>query len=270
MVQTAQPLLRYRSLVDNFARRELKSRYKGSLLGWAWSLLNPLATLGVYTLVFGFFLKFQPPPAGNGTLNSFALYLFTALIVWNFLNAGITGSMTALVSSAPLLRKIYFPAWTPIAGSMLATLAQTGIELGLAIAIYIAFGNVGWPIIFLPLLVVLLAAFALGLGLVCAMLNARLRDTGHLIQVALNLLFYATPIIYPIALVKDQYDEHPWLELYELNPVTQFVEAFRDVLYDLRAPGLDRLTYLLAISVASLALGAVYFSRGARDVSEEL
>ncbi|MGH3927450.1 MAG: ABC transporter permease [Pseudonocardiaceae bacterium] len=270
MVQTAQALWHYRGLVGNFTRRELKSRYKGSLLGWAWSLLNPLATVGLYTLVFGFFLKFPPPTAGNGKLQNFAIYLFTALIVWNFFLTVATGSMQALIGAGPLLRKISFPAWTPVCGSALAVLVQTVIELGIAVALYLVLGNVGWTILLLPVLLVLLVAFSLGLGLVLALLNARLRDVAHLAQVGFNLLFYATPIVYPIELVRRHYGTHSWARLYELNPVTQFVEAFRDVLYSLRPPSLSRFVFLAVVSLGTLAVGAAYFVRGARDVSEEL
>jgi ABC-type polysaccharide/polyol phosphate export permease len=270
MVQTVQALWRYRGLVGNFTRRELKSRYKGSLLGWMWSLVNPLVTVGLYTLVFGFFLKFPPPMAGNGQLQNFAIYLFTALIVWNFFFAVVTDGMQALLSTGPLLRKIFFPAWTPICGSALAVLVQTIIELGIALVLYLILGNVGWTIVLLPVLLALLAAFSLGLGLAFALLNARLRDVAHLVQVGFNLLFYATPIIYPIALVRQQYSAHPWARFYELNPITQFVEAFRAVLYDLRPPSLSHFAYLTVISLITLAAGATYFARGARDVSEEL
>jgi ABC-type polysaccharide/polyol phosphate export permease len=88
--------------------------------------------------------------------------------------------------------------------------------------------------------------------------------------VALNLLFYAAPIIYPIELVRRQYDAHPWARLYEWNPITQFVEAFRDALYTLQAPNAGRLLYLTVVSLAVLAGGWAYFQRGSADVSEEL
>ena len=106
----------YRGLVGNFAQRELRGKYKGSALGWFWSLLNPLATLGVYALVFGVFLKFSPPVAGNGELQNFAVYLFTGLVAWNFFHAVVTGSIGALAASGPLLKKIWFPPFAPVIG----------------------------------------------------------------------------------------------------------------------------------------------------------
>jgi ABC-2 type transport system permease protein len=261
---------RYRGLIGNFASRELKGKYKGSVLGSAWSLINPLATLAVYSLVFGFFLRFPVPVAGNGELQNFPIYLFTGLVVWNSFYAIATGSMAALMGAGPLLRKIHFPPFAPVVGNALAAANQTAIELGLLLVILILALNVGATFLLVPLLVVLLFAFSLGLGLFLAMLNARFRDVNYIVQVVLNLLFYSAPIIYPIAFVTDLYDEHPWLRLYEYNPITAFVEAFRDALYHLDFPGWGQLGYLVLVSAGTLLIGWWFFQRGAQDVSEEL
>jgi ABC-2 type transport system permease protein len=265
----------YRGLVGNFAQRELRGKYKGSALGWFWSLLNPLATLAVYALVFGFFLKFEPPVAGNGELKNFAVYLFTALVAWNFFFAVVTGSIGALAGAGPLLKKIYFPAFAPVIGGAGATLFQTGIEVGLLLAVMVVLQNVSWTFLLLPYLLVLLALFAIGIGLLLAMLNVRYRDVAYLVTIVLNLLFYATPIIYPISLVPET-ARAPWFgevqvrAIYELSPLTQFVEAFRDVVYLLQPPSVTRLASLTVVSVVVFLLGFAYFQRGSRDVAELL
>jgi ABC-type polysaccharide/polyol phosphate export permease len=261
---------RYRGLVADFARRELKGKYKGSVLGSLWALVNPLATLAIYSLVFGFFLRFSPPVAGNGHLQNFPVYLFTGLVVWNFFLAVATGSMAALIGAGPLLRKIYFPPFAPVIGNALATVQQIAIELALLLVVFIVALNVGWTVLLLPVLLVLLATFSLGVGLLLAMLNAGMRDINYIVQVIFNLLFYAAPIIYPITFVSDRYEEHPWLRVYELNPITSFVEVFRDVLYDLRFPPLWQLGYLTVISLVMLMVGWRFFQSRAADVSEEL
>ena len=270
MTHAAQELWQYRGLIGNFAQRELKGQYRGSALGSLWSLLNPLATLGVYTLVFGFFLKFAPPTAGNGELQNFAVYLFTGLVAWNLFHTVVTGSMGALVGAGPLLKKIYFPAYAPIAGNAVSVLVQAAIELALLLVVYVLLDNVSWTFLLVPVLLVPLMAFSLGVGLVLAILNARFRDVSHLVGVALNLLFYASPIIYPLAYVAQRYDEHPWLRVYEYNPVTVFVEAFRDVLYDLEPPSATRLTYLYVLSALVLVGGWSYFRASSKDVGEDL
>ena len=270
MTQSVRAVWQYRGLIGNFANREIKGKYKGSLLGSAWSLINPLATLAIYSLVFGFIIRFPTPVAGNGELTSFTVYLFTALVVWNFFQSVTTSGMGALVMAGPLLRKIYFPPFAPVIGSAGAVLNQTAIEFGLLFVIYLLVGNISWTFLMVPVLLVLLAAFSLGLGLILAVTNARFRDVSYIVSVLLSLLFYLSPIIYPISVVTDLYDEHPWLRLYEFNPVTAFIEAFRSALWYLEFPGWGRLGFLAVVSGVVLVGGWTYFQRKSADVSEEL
>lgn len=270
MIRSFTEVWNYRGLIGNFAARELKGKYRGSLLGSLWSLLNPLATLAIYSLVFGFFLKFPARTAGNGELKNFTLYLFTALVVWNYFNAVAVGSMGSLISSGPLLRKIYFPPFAPVLGSALAVMQQTAVEFGLLLFVLILAGNISWTVLLLPLLFVFLTAFSLGIGMLLAMLNARYRDLNYIVSVLLNFLFYTAPIIYPIEFVKDKYAAHPWLRIYEWNPFTVFVESFRAILWDLRMPSIGYLVYMAVVSVIVLIAGWSFFQRRAADVSEEL
>jgi len=136
--------------------------------------------------------------------------------------------------------------------------------------VFIALGNVSWTVVFVPILLALLAAFSLGLGYFLALFNAKLRDVNYIVQVGLNLLFYGCPIIYPISNIQVVTKHHGWARIYYWNPLTQFVEANRDVLYDLRAPSLARMAYLIVVSLVVLFAGWTYFERGSRDVSEEL
>ncbi|WP_134325119.1 ABC transporter permease [Cumulibacter soli] len=260
----------YRGLIGNFASRELKGRYKGSLLGSAWSLISPLATLLTYSIVFGFIMKFEPRVAGNGTLQSFPIYLFAALAVWNLFNSVALGSMGALLSAGPLLRKIYFPPFAPVLGSALAVLNQTAIEFGLLLAILLIVMNVGWSWLLLPVLLALWLAFSVGVGLILATINARFRDMTHIAGVLFGLLFYSAPIIYPVELVHGQYAAHPWLRAYDYNPITVFVEAFRNVVWDLRMPDLDHMIYMVVVSCTVLFVGWTYFQRRSADISEDL
>lgn len=259
----------FRGLIGNFAQRELKSKYKGSVVGWAWSLINPLVTLGTYTLVFGVFLGATPPEMGNG-MKVFALYLFTGLVLWNFINQVVQGSMIALTSNGPLLRKIYFPAFAPVAGNIVSLALQSAIELGLLLFVYAVLGNLAWTALWLPVVLLFVVAFSVGAGFYLAALNAHYRDVSYLVQVGLNLLFYATPIIYPATLVEQYYDAHPWARLYELNPVTQFVELMREILYTTESPSPTRLAYACVVSFVVLAAGWTYFQRRSRDLSEVL
>ena len=265
----ATDVWQYRGLIGNLAQRELKARYKRSLLGWAWSLINPATTLLTYAIVFGTFLKVQPPVAGNGHLKNFALYLFAGLVVWNFWMAVVNGAMSGLIGAGPMLRKVYFPAECPVIASGLVALTQTLVETSILLTIMAALGNVSWTFVFVPLLLVLLILFSIGVALVLSLVNVYYRDVQYLVAVGLNVLFYLTPIVYTLALVTSNAPA-PVSLVVRANPFTQFVTAMRNSVYDLKAPSAGRLGYLFAVSVASALCGWFIFRRYSARVSEEL
>lgn len=260
----------YRELIGRLVQRELASRYKRSLLGWLWSMLNPAATLAIYALVFGVLLKFDPPRAGNGRFDNFALYLFCALVMWNAFYGVITGAMSALLDIGSLLGKVYFPPEAPAVAALLTVLFQAAIEASILMLILICLVNVSWTFLLWPVLVVLLAIFALGVGLVLSVWNVRYRDVGYLATIALQFLFYVTPIVYPLSLIPERAMGLPVRDIIRLNPLSQFTEASRELLYGLDWPGLLRLALMALISLAVGAGGWVMFKTRTRDIAEEL
>ena len=260
----------FRSLVWNFAQRDLKGKYKRSALGWAWSLINPAATLAIYTLVFTVIFRAQPPRLGNGHDANYTVFLFAGLVLWNFFSNTINGCMAALVNAGPLLRKIYFPPFAPVAGGMIAIAVQSGIEIGVLLVIMVALLNVSWTILFAPVVLVLLMVFALGIGMLLSVLNVYYRDVSYLVGLGLQLLFYATPIIYPPSTIPAEHNGIPIRDLLNLNPMADFVTAFRDCVYELKVPDLTTLGLLFVYAGVSITVGWVLFHRRARDVSEEL
>lgn len=257
----------YRGLVGNLAQRELKARYKRSVLGWVWSLVNPASTLAIYAIVFGTLLKVKPPEQVNGSIDSFAMFLFCGLVMWNFFNAVVIGSMNSLIASGPLLKKVFFPAECAPASNLLVALSQAAIESSILVILLAAFGNASWTMVLIPLLVALLAVFAFGIGLMLSVANVYLRDVSYLVAVLLNLLFYATPIVYPESILEG----HPTIKtIVTLNPIHQFVKAMRQSAYLLEWPSFGTLGVLVAIAATSLTLGSLVFRRFGSTVSEEL
>jgi len=259
----------YRGLIGHLAQRELKSKYKRSVLGWLWSLVNPAATLLIYTAVFGTVLRISPPVAGNGTLVSFALFLFSALVIWNFFNGVIVGSMGALINAGSLLKKVYFPPECPVIANALTVVIQTALEAFILVTVLVTLSNAGWTFLLFPYLLLLLALFSVGIGLVLSLANVYLRDVNYLVGIGLNLLFYGTPIIYPYSLVQENAPQ--WVEiLVQLNPLTHFVAASQEIFYLLEVPSLARMLGLTAVSLVTFALGWIIFLAKSGDVSEEL
>ena len=260
----------YRELIGRLVQRELGSRYKRSVLGWLWSMLNPAATLAIYALVFGVLLKFDPPRAGNGRFDNFALYLFCALVMWNAFYGIITGAMTALLDLGSLLGKVYFPPEAPAVAALLTVLFQAAIEASILMLIFICLVNVSWTFLLWPVLLVFLSIFALGIGLMLSVWNVRYRDVGYLSTIALQFLFYVTPIVYPLSLIPERAMGLPVRDIIRLNPLSQFTEASRELLYGLDWPGVLRLGLMALISLAVGAGGWLMFKVRTRDIAEEL
>lgn len=263
-------LWRYRALTWNFAQREIKGKYKGSVLGWSWSLLSPLATILIFSFVFATVFRAEPPDFGSGRQGLYAVWLFVGLVAWNFFNVTVQTSMTALIGAGPLLKKIYFPPFTPVVGGVVAALWQTTIEAVLLVVILVTLGNVGWTTLLVPVVVLLLAVFATGMALLLALVNVRYRDVAYIVGIVLQMLFYMTPIIYPPTLVPEEAMGVPLRDLLLLNPLAQYVGALRNVVYDLEVPSAGRFAWMVVAAAISLAIGWTAFSRGARDAIEEL
>ena len=265
-------------LLSNLTMREVRGKYKRSLLGQAWSLLNPIATLTIYTLVFGFVLKAKPDIGEPSGVDNFALWVACGLLPWGFFNNTVYGGMNALLGNANLVQKVYFPRWTLVASSMLANLATFGFELIVLTIAAVLLGSDPW--LWLPgiaFFVVLLAGFGYGIGLMLAVANVYFRDTAQFVGIGMQVWFYATPIVYPINLIAEkaaQWEaagrDFPLLFVYQLNPLERFVTAFRNLFYDNRWPDWSTVGYCVAATAISLTLGALVFRRFQGRIAEEL
>lgn len=271
-MSTVAELAESRELFVNLTLRELRGKYKRSLLGWTWSLLNPLATMVIFTLVFRFFLKVEVPPGRPSGLDMFAIFLLCGLLPWNFLSNGMTGSMGALIGNSNLIKKVFFPREILVASNIASWVVSFLLEMGVLAVVLLVAGNFVIPWLVPALGVVLIQTmFVVGLGLLLSVLNVYFRDVQHFVGILLQIWFYATPIVYPMTIVGEALEGRPALfTLYKLNPMVRFVEAYRDCLYDLRFPPLLDTLYLLGVSGATLALGVFVFSRMEPKLAEEL
>jgi ABC-type polysaccharide/polyol phosphate export permease len=262
-----------RELTLNLVLRELRGRYKRSALGWTWSLLNPLSTVLVFSVVFAFFLNINPPTGHPSGLHNFAMFLLCGLLPFNYLSNGMNGALDSLLSNSNLIRKVYFPREVLVISTVGALLVTMLVELSVLCIILLLLGNMVLP--WIPMLLVLVAiqtVFVLGIGLMLSVLNVYFRDVKHFIGISLQALFYSAPIVYPIKFVEDAATRtsFPLLRVYTLNPLVRFVDAYRAVLYDLRFPALSDVLYISLWAVAMLALGLYVFHRLDRRLAEEV
>ena len=272
-------VLSSRELLVNLTMREVKGKYKRTVFGQLWSLANPLAAMLIYTFVFAFIFRAQPDRGDPSGLNVFALWLLCGLLPWTFVAGTINAGLGSLIANAGLIQKVYFSRIV----LPLSTVAATGynwlFEMGvLVIALTIA-GAFVLP--WLPLvlvLMVLLAFFAAGIALMLAVANVYFRDTQNFVGIALQIWMYLTPIIYPLNLVQDQSDrigpllgtQITLVDIFRWNPMENFVDLFRQLLYDNRWPDASTFLICTAWSFASLAIGIWIFRRNEKSLAEAL
>jgi len=268
-------VIRARELLWNLTLRDLRGRYRRSTLGWAWSLVTPLATILIFTLVFRYVLRIPVPAGDPSGLESFALYLVCGLISWNFIANSVNGSMDVLIGNGNLIKRVYFPRATLVIASVGSATVTLGVELSVLGVVLLVVGSPFLPL--LPILVLVIAfqaAFVLGLALALSVANVYFRDLQYVVAILLQLGFYAAPIIYPVSLVPERAVvaglEIPVATLYHLNPAVRFVEAYRDILYDGRIPPATTFAALVLSAVLALGLGILVFRKLEIRLAEEL
>lgn len=259
MIARAQELVSYRSLVRNLVTKDLKVRYKGSVLGFLWSLLNPLLMMAIYTIVF---TKILP-----SSIRNFEVFILVALLPWNWCARSLSLCAASLIDNSTIINKVYFPrVLLPV-----AAVASEAVNFLLALpALFLVMAVFGVPftpwIAYLPVLVAIQAALLVGLGLLLAALNVLFRDTGVILEVLLTAWFFLTPIFYDLA------TSYPaaaaWV--YRLNPMASIITQYRTILYRQGVP--DPLFDLRAALSAGVILIAGYwlFMRVNRRLGEHL
>lgn len=262
-------------LLYNLTLRELRGKFKRSALGWLWSIINPIANIAVYSVVFGIFFDVVAPVGDPSGLEAYALFLVAGLLPWTFLANGLSASAGSVVANESLVTKVYFPRSVLPAAAVAAWLASYGIELLVFGVLLLVVGNMILP--WVPLVIALMllqAAFVLGVGMILAAVNVYFRDVQHFLAIFLNMWFYATPVLYPPDLPPERYEllglDLPVRDLLALNPMAIFVAAYRDLLYHLRFPEPSQWAVLGFGSLATLAVGLLVFSRFEPRLAEVL
>jgi ABC-2 type transport system permease protein len=255
-------------LLRNLVLRELRATYKGSVLGALWSLLNPLVTMAIFTVVFGVFFKVQLPPTAGG-VRSLPAFLLVGLLPWNLLSLAMNTGALSLVTNGNLIRKVYFFRAVLPVSTVLAHGVHFLIGLGLLLPFLAVLGVRLWPNLWLLAVPVAgLLLLALGLAFLTAVSNVYYRDTQHLASLLGMAWFYATPIVYPAEFVETAGE--PWVTLCHLNPAAALVSAFRTILYEGRAPDPGSLLWCLVSCGAVFLLGWAVFRRAEPRLAEEV
>ena len=249
----------YRLMVYSLVKRDLRGKYKGSVLGFMWTFVNPLLQLLVYNMVFSIIMR-----AG---VEKFYLYLFVGLIPWLFFSAAITGGSTCIIAQKDLIKKIRFPREIIPISYVTSMFVNMLLSFIVVIIVSVVSGvklTVG-GILCLPVIMLVEYMMALGIALISSSLTVYFRDLEHILAIVAMAWLYATPICYPETMVPEKY-----LSLYRLNPVTPVVNAYRDVLYYGKTPDLTTLLLATGIGLITIILGVLIFGKLQRRFAEEL
>jgi lipopolysaccharide transport system permease protein len=259
-------LYRYRELFGNLFRRDLQTRYKGSVLGVAWSLVNPLVLMGIYVLVFSVLWKVAQVP-------HYALYLLVGLAVWLFFSSSLTMASRSLVDSAALIRKVRFPRQlvplSVVATQLVTFAAMLTVLIVVNVIVIPETRDTVWLALPLSLPVIALAG---GVSLAVACANVVFRDVEHLVSAMLLPWFFLTPILYRLEDLPGGVRRYHWVvEILRWgNPLTPPIYAVRDPLFYGRLPDLWDVVYLCVAAAIALAVGAWIFSRIDDRIAVEL
>jgi ABC-type polysaccharide/polyol phosphate export permease len=259
-------LIRYRELFRSLFRRDLRVRYKGSVLGVAWSLVNPLVLMGVYLLVFSVLWSVVKG------IDHYPLYLLSGLAVWVFFATSLQSAARSMVDYSELIRKVRFPrqlvAFSTVATQLVAFVAMLVV---LIVVNLIALPRVRAEIWLAMPLAALVVGLVAGLALAVASANVVFRDVEHLISAALLPWFFLTPVLYSFDKIPGFERHHTVAEVLRWgNPITPPIEALRAPLYLGRLPHWTDVLYLVGVTAAALALGAWVFSRVDDRIAVEL
>ncbi len=265
MINKIRELYKYRQLIATLVSRELKARYRGTVFGFFWSLLNPLLLLVVYSIVFGIILPQSSGRVENTMITgiNYSIFLFAGLLPWIWFNSSVLESANVLFVNGNLIKKIKFPLEVLPITTVLTNLVHFLFGLPILIGFILLFGNdlpLTWWVCFFPVAVLVQFVFTLGFSFLVSALTVHFRDLKDILSNLLTLWFFATPIIYPFMAPAIQ--KHKALVLLlSLNPMTHIIEAYHYSFVFGSLPHWKKLPVTLGVGVLLLILGYVVFDR---------
>jgi ABC-type polysaccharide/polyol phosphate export permease len=251
-------LFAYREVFLALVWRELKSRYRGSILGYLWTLLHPLLLMTIYSLVFAVYMRIDIP--------KYPVFVFSGLLPWMWFSSAMLASTTSIIEGGGLIKRTAFPPQILPAVAVTSTLVNFLLALPLLLAFVIGWGlRVSWALLMLPVLILIQYLLTLGLALPLSMVTVRYRDLQHLIASLMTLWFFVTPILYPVSFVPASLRAFVWL-----NPLAPLMTAFQETLYQGRLPALRELAVVAAVAIAVFMLAVRFCAQRRWRVVEEV
>lgn len=251
-------LYNYRQLLKSNVRKEIRGKYKGSFLGVLWSFVNPLLMTLVYAIVFPFLLKSSQP--------HYTTFIVIAIIPWTWFTYTIFSGVNTIVVNGGIIKKVYFPREILPISIVTSGLINFLISC-IVIALFLLFSGIGFSfnILYLPLIVIVQYILQLGLILMASSIDVYIRDAEYIINFFVQMLFYATPVLYSIDMFPEQFR---WI--LRLNPMATIIESYRNIFYYKTAPNFGMLAITFVVSFVIFIIGVLIFKKLEKGFAEEL
>lgn len=252
-------LYEYRELLKTSISKDVRGKYKNSILGVMWSFLNPLLQIAVYALVFPLLMR-------GGGIENYTVFICCGLIPWTFFSTAISRTSFTIIENGNIVKKVYFPREILPLSLVTSETVNFLITSLIMIAFTIANGlGITKYILLFPVILVIQYILQLGISLILSSVTVYFRDLQHFIGVLLQLFFYATPIVYSVETIPANYQ---WI--LKLNPMTYIIEGYRDILYNQCMPNLKMLGIILLIGIVGTVIGYIIFNKLQKRFAEEL
>jgi ABC-type polysaccharide/polyol phosphate export permease len=258
--------LAQRNLLYLLSQKELRTRYRKSILGWAWSLLNPLSQMIIFSIIFLEVFDSNPPKGAASGLENFPLYFLSGLLPFQFFSISVTAAIGNVQGGASLIKKVAFPHEHLVFSIVIAQLVTIGIELVVLSISFLFFGFFMFQwLLPMALLLVLISLFTTGVALALSAANVFFHDINYLWGITAQLMFYSSPIIF----VPSQVPNEAVRFVSNWGPTGSFVRASQQILYDGQWPSIERWAYVATFSLATFAIGAWIFNKLSPRFAEE-
>lgn len=245
-------------MLKNLVRKELRTRYKGSVLGFLWTFINPLLQLVVYTVIFSTIMRIN--------IDRFYIFMFVALLPWIFFSTSVQSSSSTIISNKDLVKKIYFPRVVLPVSVVISGLMNMIFSFAIVFPALIISGiGITPAVIYLPIVVIAALVMTLGFSVLFSGLNVYFRDLEHILGIVIMAWFYFTPIVYPVEMIPESF-----LRLFFLNPITPIILGFRDILYYGIAPNFVMLGINIISGLLLLIFALIVFENLQKNFAEEI
>ena len=249
----------YREFLKTSVKKEIRGKYKASFLGVLWSFINPLLQVLVYAIVFPYIMRIKT--------ENYLVFLICGIIPWTWFTTSLTQGTTSITNNGNLIKKVYFPREIlPI--STVASGAVNFLISCLIILLFTFIHGIGlsWHIVFLPIIMILQLFFQLGLTLILSSINVYVKDVEYMVNFIINLLFYATPILYSASM----FSESKFAFIFKLNPMAYIIESYRNIFYAHHIPGLKSMMVLGVLNIIFVIISYMIFKKLEKKFAEEI